>query len=112
MIINNLYLDTEKSGFTGFLLVDSKPWQEYQDGKKTGKVLGTTYTVAMSGHQLDKINVHIANDSANLESKMQPVNFQNLQIKLYPDYRNAGQVGITATADAITPVKEKHEGNK
>lgn len=108
MIINNLYLDTEKSGFTGFLLVDAKPWQEYQDGKKTGKVLGTTYTVAMSGHQLDKINVHIANDSASLEPKMQPVGFKNLHIKLYPDYHNTGQVGITATADAIVPIKSNH----
>lgn len=112
MIINNLYLDTEKSGFTGFLLVDVKPWLEYQDGKKTGKVLGTTYTVAMTGHQLDKIAVHIANDTAILGAKMQPVDFQDLQIKLYPDYHNAGQVGITATADAIALVKENHEGNK
>ena len=112
MIINNLYLDTEKSGFTGFLLVDVKPWLEYQDGKKTGKVLGTTYTVAMTGHQLDKIAVHIANDTAILGAKMQLVDFQDLQIKLYPDYHNAGQVGITATADAIALVKENHEGNK
>lgn len=106
MIINEMYLDTEKSGFNGFLLVDSKPWLEYQDGKKTGKILGTTYTVAMTGHQLDKINVHIANDSVNIEPKMQPVNFQNLQVKLYADYHNAAQVGITATADAINAVKK------
>lgn len=108
MIINEMYIDADKSGFKGFLLVDAKPWQEYQDGKKTGKVLGTTYTVAMTGHQLDKINVHIANDLANLESKMQPVVFKNLHIKLYPDYHNAGQVGITATADAIAPIKSSH----
>lgn len=106
MIINEMYLDTEKSSFNGFLLVDSKPWLEYQDGKKTGKILGTTYTVAMTGHQLDKINVHIANDSVNLEPKMQPVSFKSLQVKLYPDYHNAAEVGITATADAINAVKK------
>ena len=112
MIINEMYLDTKMSGFSGFLLVDSKPWLEYQDGKKTGKVLGTTYTVAMTGHQLDKITVHIANDSVSLEPKMQPISFKNLRVKLYPNYHNAAEVGITATADAIAPVKENHEGNK
>lgn len=112
MTINNLYLDTEKSGFTGFLLVDAKPWQEYEDGKKTGKVLGTTYIVAMTGHQLDKINVHVANDSTNFKPEMQQIGFKNLQIKLYPDYHNAGQVGITATADAIAPMKSNHGDNK
>lgn len=106
MIINEMYIDADKSGFKGFLLVDAKPWQEYQNGKKTGKVLGTAYTVAMTGHQLDKINVHIANDSVNLEPKMQPVSFKNLLVKLYPDYHNAAQVGITATADAITAGKK------
>lgn len=107
MIINNMYLDGEKSGFTGYLLVDMKPWLEYQDGKKTGKMLGTTYTVAMTGHQLDKIAVHVKADTANLMPQMQPVGFKNLQLKLYPDYHNTGQVGITATADAIIAIKRE-----
>lgn len=102
-----MYLDSKKSGFTGFLLVDMKPWLEYQDGKKTGKILGTTYTVAMTGHQLDKIAVHVAEGATNLTAQMQPVIFKNLQLKLYPDYRNAGQVGITATADTIMAVKQE-----
>ena len=106
MNINNMYLDGKKSGFTGFLLVEIKPWLEYRDGKKTGKTLGTTYTVAMTGHQLDKIAVHVAENTPSLAAQMQPVNFKNLQLKLYPDYRNSGQVGITATADAITVVKQ------
>lgn len=101
-----MYLDIKKSSFTGYLLIDAKPWDEYQNGKKTGKTLGTTYTVAMTAHQLDKIAVHIAENATNLVPRMQPVSFKNLQLKLYPDYRNAGQVGITATAEAINTVKQ------
>lgn len=106
MNINNMYLDGKKSGFTGFLLVEIKPWLEYRDGKKTGKALGTTYTVAMTGHALDKIAVHVAENTPSLTAQMQSVDFKNLQLKLYPDYRNTGQIGITATADAITVVKQ------
>lgn len=102
-----MYLDGKKSGFTGFLLVEIKPWLEYRDGKKTGKTLGTTYTVAMTGHQLDKIAVHVAEGATNLTAQMQSVDFKNLQLKLYPDYRNVGQVGITATADAIIAIKHE-----
>lgn len=107
MNINNMYLDGKKSGFTGFLLVEIKPWLEYRDGKKTGKTLGTTYTVAMTGHALDKIAVHVAENAPSITARMQPVTFKNLQLKLYPDYRNAGQIGITATADAIIIAKQE-----
>lgn len=102
-----MYLDIKKSSFAGYLLVDAKPWEEYQNGKKTGKILGTTYTIAMTEHQLDKIAVHIASGAANLKPTMQQVSLKNLVLKLYPDYRNAGEVGITATAEGIFPISKQ-----
>lgn len=104
MKLANLKIDQKKSGFTQFLLTDVKPWYEYADGKRTDKQLGYSCEVALPKQQLDKITVHVAKLDLKIEPKMQRVDFHNLDISLYPDFRNPSEVGVKATADDVREV--------
>lgn len=107
MNFKNIFVDTRKSGIDQFILTGVTPWMEYKDGKRTDKRLGTSYIVALKRHFLDKITVHVKNDENSVAPKMQEVKFTNLQVTIYPDYRNPRELGVKATADAIQEVKHE-----
>lgn len=103
MKFKDIFIDQEKSGISQFLLTDVRDWIEYKDGKRTDKILGKIYEVAMPKRMLEKMTVHVRGNSS-LTPKMQQVSFQNLQISIYSNYRNPSELGVNAIADGIKEV--------
>ena len=108
MKFTQIFLNEKKSGIDQFLLTSSNPWMEYKDGKRTDQRLGTTYEVALPHRMLEKMTVHVKDDEGSLKPKMQEVRFTNLQVTIYPNYRDPRELGVKATADTIQEIK-KHE---
>lgn len=108
MKFSKIYIDTKKSGIDEFLLTGLTPWFEYKDGKRTDKRLGSTFEVALPHRMLAKMTVHVKDDEGSLKPVMQEVRFTNLQVTIYPNYRDPRELGVKATADTIQEIK-KHE---
>ena len=95
-------------GDVRLILIGAKPTYEYVNGKRTDKVLGTTYTVVENGGTYEKFNVKTpeienAIDSDYIASNTQIfVEFENAICKLYTDAN--GRIQVSVKADAINIV--------
>ena len=103
--IRNLRIDPASLGAKK-LLVDVLPAHEYKDGKRTDKITGYRYEVALPAHSLDKIGVKIEG-----EQRMEPpkdgfteVEFTDLEVSAY---EREGKVLFTAKASSIVPAGRK-----
>jgi len=87
-----------------FFLVGQKPYYEYLNGKKTDKILGTAFDVAVVEQGLEKLRVKIPEPGLEFDMKdkiMLSVHFDGLKIGFYQDFRHDNQIVITATATGI-----------
>lgn len=90
------------------ILIGAMPTYEYVNGKRTDKVIGTTYMVVMNGGTYEKFTVKTpeienAIDSDYIASNSQIfVEFENAVCKLYTDTN--GRIQISVKADAINIV--------
>lgn len=82
------------------LLVDIAPAYEYKDGRRTDKLVGYRYIVALPEHGLEKISVRIEDTSPPMEKPdgYAEVEFTGLKVGLY---ESQGHVQITAKATGI-----------
>lgn len=87
------------------LLVDIAPAYEYKDNKRTEKVTGYRYTVALPEHGLEKIGVKI--EGKQLMEKpdgFAEVEFIGLEVFVYV---SGGQPQVSAKATGITLANKK-----
>ena len=103
--IRNLTIDNNSLG-AKMLLTEIRPAYIYENGKKTDKISGYRYDVALPKHGLEKLSVRIDGDQ-----QMQPpedgfieVGFSGLVVRAYI---KDGVAMFTATATGISPVGRK-----
>ena len=103
--IRNLRIDPASLGAKK-LLVDVLPAYEYKDGKRTDKITGYRYEVALPTHNLDKIGVKIDGEQRMEAPKdgFIEVEFANLEVNAY---ERDGKVLFTAKASGIAPSNRK-----
>lgn len=97
--IRKLDIDNRSLG-KKMLLVDIAPAYEYKDGRRTDKLVGYRYIVALPEHGLEKIGVRIEDTSPPMEKPdgYAEVEFTGLKVGLY---ESQGHVQITAKATGI-----------
>lgn len=101
-------LETINGGSNSVTLLGVKDWNEYLDGKPTGKKLGFSYEIVLVNGGFDIINVRIAEKTASITQE----DIQNADGKLNAEvdgfigriYRTQTGFGFSATATSITPV--------
>lgn len=92
------------------ILIGVRDDQEYVDGKSTGKLIGTRYTVVAPSNKYTSFTVKVADTKSiitqnEIDQYDQPiiVTFTNFHGKFY--YSKQGGYGFTAKADSIEVVK-------
>lgn len=87
------------------LLLHSKVWRKYEDGKATDEVLGTQYEVVVNGGDFDKFwvkvedaGIGITEDEIQSSKEKMIVTFKDAVCTLYTDARNQIQISVKAKA--------------
>ncbi len=89
------------------LLTDVKPVYEYVDGKRSDKINGYAYCVALVAHKYADLTVKIPGEKQlELTADSMPVRFDGLFVRAYKSYKD-GEIYFAAVADRITPVKRE-----
>ena len=99
--ITDLIIDPRSLGET-LWLVGVSPAYEYRNNRRTDKVTGYRYTVAMVERGLEKINVKIDGEQMVDEPNGYiPVEFEGLEVYIY---WSLGQPAVGARAKGIRPI--------
>ena len=102
--IGDLTIDNRSLG-EGMLLTDVRPTYEYADNKRTDKIVGYAYTVALTAHKFADLTVKINGEKQlELTADSMPVRFEGLKVRAYKSFRD-GEIYLTATAESISPAK-------
>lgn len=87
------------------ILLHSKPWYTYENGKKTENVLGVQYEVIQNGGDFDRfwvkvpdVDTAITEEEISNSSEKIVVTFQNALCTLYTDAQKQIQVSVKAEA--------------
>ena len=86
MKINELKIDAYASIGPNPILVDIVPSYIYESGRRTEKLSGYRYVVALPAHSLDKLSVKIESDEMLIErseDEFPVVEFDGLEISIY-----------------------------
>ncbi|MGN1112082.1 MAG: hypothetical protein ACI4RP_02655 [Acutalibacteraceae bacterium] len=84
--VNELKIDAYASIGPNTILVDIVPSYIYENGRRTEKLSGYRYVVALPAHSLDKLSVKIEGDEKLLErseDEFPVVEFDGLVMSLY-----------------------------
>lgn len=107
--LKNIVIDVNSTLGNKFFLTGVSPYYSYENGKKTEKIEGYKYTVAVVSMNLDKISVKISGDQKisleDFDGKMPAVVFSGLKMRLWQNFQNR-QIMTTVTADSINLVDE------
>ncbi|MBR1718534.1 MAG: hypothetical protein IJ715_04630 [Bacilli bacterium] len=106
-MFNEIYLDTDKTVGTKFLLTEVKEKAVYENGKPTGAYSGYKYTVSCMEKGLKQINVSIPGTqqvSLSASDDFKEVSFKDLTLKAF--IMN-NRIQFSASATGITEIKEK-----
>lgn len=105
MKITDVVIDATATIGTDPLLVDVKPCFVYTDGKKTEKIEGYRYVVALPEHQFEKIGVKVLGQCSieKPETGYVPVKFEKLDMRVYWNPRN-GTYEVSASAMSVEAV--------
>ena len=110
-ILKLVKIDMEEMVKGGTILLIGKPrvFEKYEDGVKVGAG-GLTYPCLFEGLEFEKMSVKIPgtiNPQVNYDDEPIQVTFQELEGKLWQDYKNGGEVRLSLTAKGIAPFEEK-----
>lgn len=86
MKVNELKIDAYASIGPNPILVDIVPSYIYESGRRTEKLSGYRYVVALPAHSLDKLSVKIESDKMLIErpeNEFPVVEFDGLEISIY-----------------------------
>ena len=103
--IRSLYYD--RACFGSMIATSVRPYYEFVDGKRTDKVLGYRYDVVLPQHGYEPLAVKVPGaktlDVQDCESIL--VEFDDLCVRPYVDYRHNNALAVTATATAVRSVE-------
>ncbi|NBI07290.1 hypothetical protein [Senegalia massiliensis] len=111
--ITDLRIDTKDLG--EFILANISPFYEYIDGKKSDKLLGYRYDVALPSKKLEKLGVKVENLTPliDIENEEIPIgmkiDFHGLEVGSY--YMN-GNVHVKAKAKSVHIKEDKTNASK
>lgn len=85
------------------LLIEAHQYYAYKNGTKQDYMEGSRFTIVLVNHSFEKITIKIKNIFIEEQDVRinKPIKFKNLELKLYPDYKNAGQGNIIGIAEGF-----------
>lgn len=114
MTLNDLKIDMEETiGKDLDLIAPSRLAYAYEDGKKTDKLDGVSYTVLCPKLSWEKLVIKVKETTPSIEFTGQPikVSFSNLTGKAWMDYKK-GEIKLSIVADSIQVVGNRIKVNK
>lgn len=110
-IINNLILDTTATVGDKLLLLSIRPYASYKEGVK-GEQEGLTFNCLSEKLCYEKIDIKVSGivqPPFDFDGTPIPVEFENLQGKLWQDWKNKGEVKISLIATNIRPIENENK---
>lgn len=109
-ILKHIKLDMKSTLSSGMVLLIDKPrvYENYDEGVKTGPA-GLAYHCLCEGQNFEKLTIKIPGSTVpqvEYEDEPVPVTFEGLEGKLWQNFKNNGEVGLSVTAKSIAPVGE------
>lgn len=112
MQLNKLKINYDDTLGRMYLIEEPHIYEGYKEGVKTGPE-GLAYTVMSEGLNYDKVIVKIAGSTIPFiqyaGSPIQ-VTFDNIEGKLWQDFRNGGEIKLSLTAKKVEVVNSRSEG--
>ncbi len=110
-ILKYIKLDIQSTLESGTTLLIEKPrvYENYDEGVKQGPA-GLAYPCLCEGLGFEKLTIKIPGTTipqVAYENEPIPVKFEELEGKLWKDFRNGGEVKLSVTAKGIAPVEER-----
>ena len=108
--IRNLYFAPACFGST-MLATGVAPYYEYDSvGKRTGTIQGYRYMVVLPERGYEALSVKVpGRKTLNIntdDNESVRVEFTDLRVRPYVDYRNGNALAVTATASAVRAVSD------
>lgn len=106
MKITDVIINSTKTVGTHLLLTEVTPYYEYESGKRTEKIKGYKYVVAMPDRGFDKLTIKIEGqrqDDIVIDGECVEVAFDNLELYIY--WMN-GTYDVGARATGIHRIKK------
>lgn len=110
-IIKYLKIDVEKTIGNKLLLLGVRPYNGYKEGVK-GEQEGLTFNCLSETMDYEKIDIKI---TGLLQTPFEftgtpiPVEFEELEAKVWQDWNNKGEVKLSITAKSIRPIGAKQQ---
>ncbi len=108
-IAKHLVIDCEKTVGNKLLLLDVRPYAGYKDGVK-GEQEGLTFTCLSEIMDYEKIDIKVAGllqPPFKFDGTPVPVEFEELEAKVWQDWNNKGVIKLSITAKGIRPLATK-----
>lgn len=105
-IIKNLIIDVEATIGRKLLLLGVRPYASYKEGVK-GEQEGLTFNCLSEEMDFEKIDIKVAGllqPPFEYDGTPIQVEFDGLEGKVWQDWSNKGEVKLSITAKAVTPV--------
>lgn len=108
-IIKHLVIDVERTIGKNLLLLNMRSYNAYKEGVK-GEQEGLTFNCLSETMDYEKIDIKIAGilqPPFEFDGTPIPVEFEELEAKVWQDWNNKGEVKLSITAKAIKPLTTK-----
>lgn len=108
-ILKNLVIDVEKTVGNRLLLLGIRPYASYKEGVK-GEQEGLTFNCLSESMNYEKVDIKIAGilqSPFEFDGTPVPVEFEELNGKVWQDWSNKGAVKLSVTAKGIKPIENK-----
>lgn len=109
--LQDLIIDIPSMFSNDILLIsEGHPFYKYVDGIKTDEIGGITYECVNTGMNYEKVSVKIMGETkASIKFEGSPIKviFNDLQGKVYQDFKHGGEIKLSLTATAISRVETK-----
>lgn len=86
------------------ILVEAHQYWAYKNGVKQDYLEGSRITIVLVNYTFEKITIKIPNifiEDVDIKIN-KPIQFKNLELKLIPDYKNAGHGNIIGVAEGFS----------
>lgn len=108
-ILKSIVIDAERTVGNKLLLLNVRPYASYNEGVK-GEQEGLTFTILSEKMNFEKVDIKISGilkPPFEFNGTPLPVEFENLEGKLWQDWSNKGAVKLSLSATAIRPRDSK-----
>lgn len=108
-ILKNLVINVEETVGNRLLLLGIRPYASYKEGVK-GEQEGLTFNCLSEKMNYEKVDIKVAGilqPPFEFNGTPIPVEFEELNGKVWQDWSNKGAVKLSVTAKSIKPVENK-----